>query len=106
MTDIYTWAYVNPTNVRLLDNQLVVDGLLFFNARALERAVLPGAGLTTGLIADPTKIPSELSPPPGGMGGVEPVSTYPSSAYPWVGVPQNRDNNISIAHIGPDPGKV
>jgi ubiquinone/menaquinone biosynthesis C-methylase UbiE len=46
MTDIYTWAYVNPTNVRLLDNQLVVDGLLFFNARALERAVL--AHLTPG----------------------------------------------------------
>jgi ubiquinone/menaquinone biosynthesis C-methylase UbiE len=40
MTDIYTWAYVNPTNVKLLDSQLVVDVLLFFNARALERAVL------------------------------------------------------------------
>lgn len=54
MTDIYTWAYVNPTNVRLLDNQLVVDGLLFFNARALERAVLPGAGHRTGPSADLT----------------------------------------------------
>lgn len=40
MTDIYTWAYVNPTNVKLLDNQYVVDALLFFNARALEREVL------------------------------------------------------------------
>lgn len=40
MTDIYTWAYVNPTNVKLLDNQYVVDTLLFFNARALEREVL------------------------------------------------------------------
>ena len=40
MTDIYTWAYVNPTNVKVLDNQYVVDVLLFFNARALEREVL------------------------------------------------------------------
>ena len=40
MTDIYTWAYVNPTNVRLLDNQYIVDTLLFFNARVLEREVI------------------------------------------------------------------
>jgi ubiquinone/menaquinone biosynthesis C-methylase UbiE len=40
MKEIYTWAYVNPTNVRLLDHQYVVDTLLFFNARVLERSVL------------------------------------------------------------------
>ena len=40
MTETYTWAYVNPTNVRLLDNQYVVDTLLFFNARILEREVI------------------------------------------------------------------
>lgn len=40
MKEIYTWSYVNPTNVRLLDHQFVVDAILFFNARVLERAVL------------------------------------------------------------------
>jgi len=40
MKDIYTWAYVNPTNVRLLDHQIVVDAILFFNARVLEKCVM------------------------------------------------------------------
>jgi len=40
MKEIYTWSYVNPTNVCLLDHQFVVDAILFFNARILERAVL------------------------------------------------------------------
>ena len=33
-------SYVNPTNVRLLDHQFVVDAILFFNARILEKAVI------------------------------------------------------------------
>jgi ubiquinone/menaquinone biosynthesis C-methylase UbiE len=40
MKEIYTWSYVNPTNVRLLDHQFVVDAILFFNARILEKAVI------------------------------------------------------------------
>jgi len=50
MKDIYTWAYVNPTNVRLLDHQFVVDAILFFNARVLERCVLDNLAVGSHVI--------------------------------------------------------
>lgn len=65
MKEIYTWSYVNPTNVRLLDHQFVVDAILFFNARVLERAVIehlkPGShvlqvGHTHGMTAALTSL--------------------------------------------------
>ena len=40
LTSVYNWAYVDPTNVRLLDRPIVVDTLLFLNARRLMRAAL------------------------------------------------------------------
>ncbi|MCL1824962.1 MAG: rhodoquinone biosynthesis methyltransferase RquA [Betaproteobacteria bacterium] len=40
MTEVYEWAYVNPEKVRLLDHNIVVRVLLFFNDQRLMRAYL------------------------------------------------------------------
>ena len=40
MEEVYDWAYINPRNVELLDRPIVVDILLFLNARRLMRAAL------------------------------------------------------------------
>jgi ubiquinone/menaquinone biosynthesis C-methylase UbiE len=40
LSEVYTWAYLAPTNVELLDRSIVVDVLLFGNARRLMRAAL------------------------------------------------------------------
>lgn len=40
MTEVYGWAYVNPAKARLLDNNLVVRVLLFFNDKRLMRAYM------------------------------------------------------------------
>jgi len=40
LSEVYTWAYLAPTNVELLDRSVVVDILLFGNARRLMRAAL------------------------------------------------------------------
>jgi len=40
MTEVYEWAYVNPEKARLLDHNLVVRTLLFFNDQRLMRAYL------------------------------------------------------------------
>jgi len=37
---VYTWAYIDPTNVRLLDRPSVVTVILFGNYRRLRRACL------------------------------------------------------------------
>jgi len=46
LSEVYDWAYLNPRNVALLDRTLVVDVLLFGNARRLMRAatqeIMPG----------------------------------------------------------------
>jgi len=44
--DVYNWAYLNPRNVRLLDNEAVVNTLLWGNSGRLRRAVL--AEISTG----------------------------------------------------------
>jgi SAM-dependent methyltransferase len=38
--DVYNWAYLNPRNVRLLDNEAVVNTLLWGNSGRLRRSVL------------------------------------------------------------------
>ncbi len=38
--DVYNWAYLNPRNVRLLDNEAVVNTLLWGNSGRLRHAVL------------------------------------------------------------------
>ena len=40
MTEVYDWAYVNPSRVRLLDRNIVVKVLLFLNDQRLMRAYL------------------------------------------------------------------
>lgn len=40
MEEVYDWAYVNPRNVALLDRPIIVDVLLFGNARRLMRSAL------------------------------------------------------------------
>lgn len=40
MEEVYDWAYVNPRNVELLDRPIVVDVLLFGNARRLMSSAL------------------------------------------------------------------
>lgn len=40
LQEVYTWAYLNPKNVKLLDRNLVVHILLFFNANRLIRSYL------------------------------------------------------------------
>ena len=40
MIDVYDWAYVNPSRVRLLDRNIVVRILLFLNDQRLMRAYL------------------------------------------------------------------
>jgi ubiquinone/menaquinone biosynthesis C-methylase UbiE len=40
MTEVYDWAYVDPRNARLLDRNLVVRILLFFNDQRMMRAYL------------------------------------------------------------------
>ncbi len=40
LSEVYTWAYLAPTNVELLDRSIVVDVLLFGNARRLMRGAL------------------------------------------------------------------
>lgn len=44
LEEVYTWAYLNPRNVALLDRPSVVNGLLFGNARRLTRAVMAEIG--------------------------------------------------------------
>jgi len=49
LRDVYSWAYLDPRNVKLLDRQIVVDTLLFLNARRLMQAAMshvPVAGRT------------------------------------------------------------
>ena len=40
LREVYGWAYLNPTNVRLLDRELVVAAILWGNNRRLKRAAL------------------------------------------------------------------
>lgn len=44
--DVYSWAYLDPRNARLLDNELVVNTLLWGNSGRLRRALL--AEITPG----------------------------------------------------------
>lgn len=44
MLEVYGWAYVNPKKVRLLDRNVVVRILLFFNDQRLMRAYLNQVG--------------------------------------------------------------
>ena len=44
--DVYSWAYLNPRNARLLDNEAVVNTLLWGNSGRLRRALL--AEITAG----------------------------------------------------------
>jgi len=46
LRDIYSWAYLNPRNARLLDNEAVVNTLLWGNSGRLRRALL--AEITAG----------------------------------------------------------
>ena len=38
MKDVYYWAYLNPRNVRLLDRNVVVDVILWFQHQKLQQA--------------------------------------------------------------------
>jgi len=38
LRDVYTWAYLDPRNVRLLDRNAVVNAILWGNNRRLQRA--------------------------------------------------------------------
>lgn len=40
LREIYGWAYLNPTNARLLDRDLVVRAILLGNNRRLQRSLL------------------------------------------------------------------
>lgn len=40
LKDVYTWAYLNPKNIKLLDRPLVVSTLLFGNANRLIKSYL------------------------------------------------------------------
>ncbi len=40
LRDTYTWAYLNPRNVKLLDRELVVATILWWQHRKLERMAL------------------------------------------------------------------
>lgn len=46
LRDVYSWAYLNPRNARLLDREAVVNTLLWGNSGRLRRALL--AEITTG----------------------------------------------------------
>ncbi len=46
LKEVYTWAYLTPRNARLLDNEAVVNTLLWGNSARLRRAVL--ADITAG----------------------------------------------------------
>jgi ubiquinone/menaquinone biosynthesis C-methylase UbiE len=46
LRDVYSWAYLNPRNARLLDNEVVVNTLLWGNSGRLRRALL--AEITAG----------------------------------------------------------
>ena len=39
LRDVYTWAYLNPTSVRLLDRQWVVNAILWGQGRLLQRVL-------------------------------------------------------------------
>jgi SAM-dependent methyltransferase len=39
LRDVYSWAYLNPTSVRLLDRQWVVNAILWGQARLLQRTL-------------------------------------------------------------------
>jgi len=40
LRDIYSWAYLKPSNVRLLDNDAIVAAILLGNHRRLRRALI------------------------------------------------------------------
>ena len=40
LSEVYTWAYLAPANVEMLDRSIVVDVLLFGNARRLMRGAI------------------------------------------------------------------
>lgn len=40
LRDVYSWAYLDPRNARLLDNEVVVNALLWGNSGRLRRALL------------------------------------------------------------------
>ena len=46
LRDVYSWAYLDPRNVRLLDNEAVVNTLLWGNSGRLRRALI--AEITAG----------------------------------------------------------
>ena len=39
LTEVYTWAYINPRNVRFFDHRWVVDTILWGNNRRLQHAL-------------------------------------------------------------------
>lgn len=40
LRDVYAWAYLNPTNVRLLDSDAIVNAILYGNSGRLRRTFL------------------------------------------------------------------
>ncbi len=46
LREVYSWAYLNPRNARLLDNEVVVNTILWGNSGRLRRALL--AEITAG----------------------------------------------------------
>jgi len=98
LREVYSWAYLDPRNVRLLDRQIVVDTLLFLNARRLTRAAMsyvPVAGRTLMAAHVYGELPAILADRVGPGGTLDIVDVAPIqiercwrkiARRPWVSV--------------------
>ncbi len=109
LSDVYTWAYLDPSNVDLLDRQLVVDVLLFGNGRRLGRALCaeiePGQRVLQATHAYGTLIP-ELAARVGGDGFLDVIDVAPVQIEHCrrkiAGMPQARARLADATQPGPD----
>ena len=62
LRDVYTWAYLDPRNVRLLDREWIVDVILWAQNRRLRKAafedIKPG-----GKVLLPASVYGDFVPP-------------------------------------------
>jgi SAM-dependent methyltransferase len=98
MTEVYDWAYVDPTWVRWLDHNIVVKTLLFGNDRRLMRRYLkrirPGMRVwqVAHVYGDLVQLAAQAAGPTGcfHLTDVTPIQIahahYKLDAYPWTKV--------------------
>lgn len=128
MEEVYDWAYVNPRNVEFLDRPIIVDLLLFGNARRLMASALaevePGQGAfmaahvygdfvnrladrvgPTGRLEVIDVTPIQVAHCRGKIGALPQVTVRQADAATHVGAPVDMALSFFLLHEIPDGKK-